>query len=253
MPLIDTIDKPPEFESTGKRTDNHSWLITINPNKSDYTSEWYKKFKEGMSVLFADGGGGLIDYLRYTWEGKEITNPDMTKLKEISIDGGFEKGSKMGRAHLHVTVNIQSIRGLYAQVDYRKITDHIRQMLPGVHIDIKSLGKDRVKTIQEYTRKGMVKNWPEITIDQTFKDWLGENADINSKYLKKMSKDNKPSLIRQVVNNPNKDKEYLINAIITKNKLEHKSDDILDKIKAIMIADERTTEADIDALLDLLE
>lgn len=252
MPLVDTIDKAPEFETTGKRTDNHSWLITINPNKAKYTKEWYDKFKEGMSVLFADGGGGLLDYLRYTWEGKEILNPDMTKLKEISIDGGFEKGDKMGRAHLHVTVNIQSIRGLYAQIDYKKLTNHIYQMLPGAHIDIKALGKDRVKTIQEYTRKGQAKNWPQITIDQSFKDWLHENSDINSKYLKKMNQ-TKPSLIRQVIDNPNKNKEYLINAIITKNKLDVKSDDILDKIRAIMIADDRTTEQDIDALLDLLE
>lgn len=253
MPLIDTIDSAPQFDSTGKRTDNHSWLITINPNKSEYTKEWYNKFKEGMGILFADGGGGLIEYLRYTWEGKTITNPDMTKLKEISIDGGFERGSKMGRAHLHVTVNIQSIRGLYAQLDYKKLTQHIYAMLPGVHIDIKSLGKDRVKTIQEYTRKGAAKNWPEIHIDQTFSEWLSENSDINSKYLKKMDKNKKPSLIRQVVNNPNQDKEYLINAIIVKNGLKPKSDDILDKIKEIMIADERTTEADVDALLDLLE
>lgn len=249
MPLVDTIDKPPEFESTGKRTDNHSWLITINPNKADYNEQWYKKFKEGMSILFADGGGGLLDYLRYTWEGKMISNPDMTKLKEISIDGGFEKGDKMGRAHLHVTVNIQSIRGLYAQIDYNKLSNHIRDMLPGVHIDIKSLGKDRVKTIQEYTRKGQKKDWPEIKIEQTFKDWLAENADINSRYLKKMNK----SLIRQVIDNKNKDKEYLIDAIIKKNNLSIKSNDIADKIRAIMIADERTTEKDIDDLLDILE
>lgn len=258
MVLYDTIDKPPVTPSTDKRLDNYSWHIVINPNKATYTPEWYSKFKEGMGILFQDGGGGLLPYLRYVHAKKIILNPDMSRLKQIKIWGAFEKGEKQHRAHLDLTVCIKSKRGLYAQLNYDTLPGAIEAMCPGANVKITGLGKLVVESLRDYSLKGVDKNWPKIEpTGQTFSEWLHDNSNINEKYLTPVVKMNtqpiSKSLIRQILEHSNPNKEYLIDKVIDKNGLVPEAPDIGKKIKAILLHDERVTDKDVDDLISVLE